>query len=71
MKHFNYDLKMSDGGTVNYTVDVPDDMTVSKMTESISKATNYFILNYPSGKTLLINVRYIKSIEITDVTDPA
>lgn len=49
MKHFKYDLKMSDGGIVNYTVDVPDNMTVSKMAESTSKATNYFVLNYPSG----------------------
>lgn len=71
MKHFKYDLKMSDGGIVNYTVDVPEDMTVSKMAESISKANNYFVLNYPSGQTLLINIRHIVSIKITDVTDPA
>lgn len=71
MKHFKYDLKMSDGGIVNYTVDVPEDMTVSKMAESISKASNYFILNYPSGQMLLINIQHIVSIKITDVTDPA
>lgn len=71
MKHFNYDLKMSDGGIVNYTVDVPDNMTVNKMAENISKANNYFVLNYPSGQVLLINVRHIVSIKITDITIPA
>ncbi len=71
MKHFRYDLKMSDGGIVIYTVDVPDDMTVSKITESMSKANNFFVLDYPSGQMLLINIRHIVSIKITDITDPA
>lgn len=71
MKHFRYDLKMSDGGIVNYTVDVPEYMTVSEIAESISKASNFFVLDYPSGQMLLINIRHIVSIKITDVTDPA
>lgn len=71
MKRLKYDLKMSDGSRLIYKADVPDDMTVSKMTGSISKAENFFILDYPNGDTVLINMRHIISIAISDVTDPA
>ena len=62
---------MSDGSRLTYKVDVPDDMTVSKMTGSISKGENFFILDYPSGDTLLINMRHIMTIAVSDITDPA
>lgn len=71
MKRFKYDLKMSDGSILNYKVDVPGDMTVSKMAESISKANNFFVLDYPSGDMVLINMQHIMSIAISDVTNPA
>lgn len=71
MKRFRYDLKMSDGSRLSYKVDVPDDMTVSKMTGNITKTEKFFILDYPSGDTVLINMRHIMSIAISDVTDPA
>lgn len=41
MRRLKYDLKMSDGSRLTYKVDVPDDMTVSKMTGSISKDENF------------------------------
>lgn len=71
MKRFNYDLKMSDGSIFNYNADVPDNMTVDKMVENISKAYNFFVLDYPSGDKMMINVRHIMSIKISDITDPA
>lgn len=71
MKRFKYNLKMSDGSMFSYKADVPDDMTVNKMVENISKAYNFFILDYPSGDKVMINVRHIMSIEISDITDPA
>lgn len=71
MKRFNYDLKMSDGSMFNYKSDVPDYMTVDKMVEDISKSYNFFIFDYPSGDKLIINVRHIMSIKISDITDPA
>ena len=71
MKRLKYDLKMSDGSRLTYKADVPDDMTVSKMTGSISKAENFFILDYPSGDTLLINMRHIMTITVSDITDSA
>ena len=43
MRRLKYDIKMSDGSRLTYKVDVPDDMTVSKMTGSISKGENFFI----------------------------
>lgn len=71
MKRFNYDLKMSDGSIFKYNADVPDNMTVDKMVENISKAYNFFVLDYPSGDKMMINVRHIMSIKISDITDPA
>lgn len=71
MKRFKYNLKMSDGSTFSYKADVPDDMTVNKMVENISKAYNFFILDYPSGDKVLINMQHIMSIAISDVTNPA
>lgn len=71
MRRLKCNLKMSDGSTFSYKADVPDDMTVSKMTESISKADNFFILTYLNGDIVLINIRHIMSIEISEVTDPA
>ena len=71
MRRLKYDIKMSDGSRLTYKVDVPDDMTVSKMTGSISKGENFFILDYPSGDTLLINMRHIMTIAVSDITDPA
>ena len=71
MRRHKYDIKMSDGSRLTYKVDVPDDMTVSKMTGSISKGENFFILDYPSGDTLLINMRHIMTIAVSDITDPA
>lgn len=71
MKRLKYDLKMSDGSRLTYKVDVPDDMTVSKMTGNISKDENFFILDYPSGDTLLINMRHIMTIAVSDITDSA
>lgn len=37
MRRLKYDLKMSDGSRLNYKVDVPDDMTVSKVTDGLSE----------------------------------
>lgn len=71
MRRLKYDLKMSDGSMFSYKADVPDDMTVNKMVENISKAYNFFILDYPSGDKVMINVRHIMSIKISDITDPA
>lgn len=71
MRRLKYDLKMSDGSMFSYKADVPDDMTVNKMVENISKAYNFFILDYPSGDKVIINVRHIMSIKISDITDPA
>lgn len=71
MKRFNYDLKMSDGSLLTYKADVPDNMTVDKMIESISKAYNFFILDYPSGDRMMINVRHIMSIKISDISCPS
>lgn len=71
MRRLKYDLKMSDGSLLTYKVDVPDDMTVSVMTERIIRAENFFLLNHPSGDTVLINIRHVTSIEISDITDPA
>ena len=71
MRRLKYDIKMSDGSRLTYKVDVPDDMTISKMTGSISKGENFFILNYPNGGTLLINMRHIMTITVSDITDPA
>lgn len=71
MKRFNYDLKMSDGSIFGYKADVPDNMTIEKMVENISKAYNFFILDYPSGDKMMINVRHIISIKISDITDSA
>ena len=71
MRRLKYDIKMSDGSRLTYKVDVPDDMTVRKMTGSISKGENFFILDYPSGDTLLINMRHIMAIAVSDITDPA
>lgn len=71
MRRLKYDLKMSDGSILSYKVDVPDDMTVSKMTERITSAERFFILDHPSGDKVLINMRHIMSIAISEVTDPA
>lgn len=71
MKRFNYDLKMSDGSLLTYKADVPDNMTVDKMVENISKAYNFFILDYPSGDKMMINVRHIMSIKISDISCPS
>ena len=71
MKRLKYDLKMSDGSRLTYKADVPDDMTVSKMTGNISKGENFFILDYPNGDTLLINMRHIMTITVSDITDSA
>lgn len=71
MRRLKYDLKMSDGSLLTYKVDVPDDMTVSKMTERITRAERFFILDHPSGDTVLINMYHIMSIAISDITDPA
>lgn len=71
MRCLKYDLKMSDGSIFNYKSDVPDNMTVDKMVENISKAYNFFILDYPSGDMVLINMQHIMSIAISDVTNPA
>ena len=71
MRRLKYDIKMSDGSRLTYKVDVPDNMTVSKVTGSISKDENFFILDYPSGDTLLINMRHIMTIAVSDITDPA
>ena len=62
---------MSDGSLLTYKVDVPDDVTVSVMTERIIRAENFFLLNHPSGDTVLINMRHVISIEISDITNPA
>ena len=71
MRRLKYDLKMSDGSLLTYKVDVPDDMTVSVMTERITRAENFFLLNHPSGDTVLINMRHVMSIAVSDITDPA
>ena len=71
MRRLKYDIKMSDGSRLTYKVDVPDDMTVSKMTGSISKGESFFILDYPNGDTLLINMSHIMTIAVSDITDPA
>ena len=71
MRRLKYDLKMSDGSLLTYKVDVPDDMTVSVMTERITRAENFFLLDYPSGDTVLINMHHIMSIAVSDITDPA
>lgn len=71
MRRLKYDLKMSDGSLLTYKVDVPDDITVSVMTERIIRAENFFLLNHPSGDNVLINMRHVISIKISDITDPA
>lgn len=71
MRRLKYDLKMSDGSLLTYKVDVPDDMTVSKMTERITRAERFFVLDHPSGDAVLINMCHIMSIAISDITDPA
>lgn len=71
MRCLKYDLKMSDGSIYNYEVEVPDNMTVDKMVENISKADNFFLLNHPSGDAVLLNMCHIISIAISDITDPA
>lgn len=71
MRCLKYDLKMSDGSLLTYKVDVPDDTTVNVMTERIIRAENFFLLNRPSGDTVLINMRHIMTIAVSDITDPA
>lgn len=71
MRRLEYNLKMSDGSLLTYKVDVPDDTTVNVVTERIIRAENFFLLNHPSGDTVLINMRHIMTITVSDITDPA
>lgn len=71
MRRLKYDLKMSDGSLLTYKVDVPDDITVNVMTERIIRTENFFLLDHPSGDTVLINMRHIMTITVSDITNPA
>lgn len=71
MKHFKQRLEMYDGTVIDYETEESDEMTIKRLANKISMGSLYVVLCNPDGSIRMLNTRYIKSVYISEVTDPA
>lgn len=71
MKRFKQHLELNDGTVIDYETEESDEMTIKRLVNKISMGSLYVVLCNPDGSVRMINTRYIKTIDISEVTDPA